>query len=113
MEELKTKAENLTKSVGEYVDTYYKLSIIKATDKATGIAAGGLAIISVTFLGIFVLFFLGIALGVWLGNILNNAALGYLLVATLFIIIIIVLVTMRKKIVFPFIRDLIIKKLYE
>lgn len=113
MEDLKSKAEELTGSVKDYVETYYKLSILKATDKATSITAGGLAAFSILFLGIFVLFFLGIALGVWLGHVLNNDALGYLLVAVLFIIIISILVIMRKKIVFPMIRNIIIRKLYE
>ena len=113
MEELKSKAEDLTNSVKDYIETYYKLSILKASDKATSITAGGLAALSILFLGIFVLFFLGIALGSWLGDVLDSDPLGYLLVAVLFIIIIAVLVMMRKKIVFPMIRNILIRKLYE
>lgn len=113
MEELKNKSETLTKNIGEYIETYYKLTIIKATDKATGIAAGALAGFSILFLGIFVILFGGISLAIWLGELVNSQALGYLLVAALFLIIIVVLVLMRKKIVFPMIRNLIIRKLYE
>lgn len=113
MEELKNKAESLTKNIRDYADTYYKLTIIKATDKATGIAAGALAGFSILFLGIFVIFFLGISLAIWLGELVNNQALGYLIVAGFFLLIIIILVIMRKKIVFPMIRNLIIRKLYE
>lgn len=113
MEEFKLKAETLTKSVGEYFDTYYKLTVVKAADKATGIAASSLAGLATFFLAIFVLFFSGLALGVWLGNILENQVLGYLLVAVFFLILIVVLVALRKKIVFPFIRNLIVRKFYE
>jgi hypothetical protein len=113
MEELKTKAEDLTKNIKDYLDTKYKLTILKATDKATGIAAGGLAAFSILFLGIFVIFFAGIALGVWLGQLLDSYALGYLIVAAIFLLFIIILVMMRKRIVFPMIRNLIIRKLYE
>jgi hypothetical protein len=113
MEEFKLKAENLTKSVGDYFDTYYKLTVVKAADKATGIAASSLAGVAIVFLGIFVLFFLGIALGVWFGQLLNNAIAGYLLVAGVFLLLIVVLVALRKRIVFPFIRNLIVRKFYE
>jgi len=113
MEEFKLKAENLTKSVGDYFDTYYKLTVVKAADKATGIAASSLAGLAVFFLSIFVLFFSGLALGIWLGRLLNNAVAGYLLVAGLYLFIILLLVLLRKRIVFPFIRNLIVRKFYE
>jgi hypothetical protein len=113
MDEFKAKAENLTKSVGDYFDTYYKLTVVKAADKATGIAASSLAGLATFFLSIFVLFFSGLALGVWLGRILENEAAGYLLVAVFYLILIIIMITLRKKIVFPFIRNLIVRKFYE
>lgn len=113
MEEFKVKAEALTKSVGEYFDTYYKLTVVKAADKATGVAASSLAGLATVSLGIFVLFFGGMALGIWLGDVLENDVLGYLLVALLFLLIIIILVVLRKRIVFPFIRNLIVRKFYE
>lgn len=113
MEEFKLKAETLTKSVGEYFDTYYKLTVVKAADKATGIAASSLAGLATFFFSIFVLFFLGLALGVWLGSVLENQVLGYLLVAGFFLFLIVLLIALRKKIVFPFIRNVIVRKFYE
>ncbi|MBC7829224.1 MAG: hypothetical protein H7122_15855 [Chitinophagaceae bacterium] len=113
MEEFKAKAESLTKSVGDYFETYYKLTVIKAADKATGLAASSLAGLSVFFLSIFVLFFSGLALGVWLGQILDNDVAGYLLVAAFYLLLIFILVLLRKRIVFPFIRNLIVRKFYE
>ncbi len=113
MKELKSKAAELSESITDYIQTYYKLSIIKATDKATGISASVMSAFAVFFLGIFVLLFLGLALGVWLGSLVESAALGFLLTAGVFLLIIIVLVLLRKKIVFPMIRNLIINKLYE
>jgi hypothetical protein len=113
MEELKSKAGDLTDSITEYIQTYYKLTLLNAADKATSIAASTLASVTAIFMGIFVLFFGGIALAIWLGNLLDNDALGYLLVAGLFLLIIIVIVALKKKIVFPVIRDKLINKLYE
>src|SRR5438128_275819 len=104
MKELKTKATELGESVTEYLHTYYKLSVLKETDKATGIGASVMSSLVVVFLGIFVLLFSGIALGIWLGEVLESPALGYLLVAGLYLLIIVILVLLRKRIVFPVIR---------
>jgi cytochrome c biogenesis protein CcdA len=113
MEELKSKAGDLTDSITEYIQSYYKLTLLNAADKATSIAASTLASVTMFFMGMFVLFFGGIALAIWLGNLLDNDALGYLIVAGFFLLIIIIVVLLKKNIVFPVIRDKLINKLYE
>ena len=113
MEQLKAKAENLTENIGDFIDSYYKLTVLKAAEKATTIASVSLVAISIVVLGIFVLFFSGIALGVWLGGLLNNTILGFLLVAAFYLLIMGLLIVLRRKIVFPAIRNIIIRKVYE
>ncbi len=113
MEELKSKAGDLADSVSEYVKTYYKYTILNTADKATGILASTVASLVILFLGIFVLLFAGLALGIWLGYLLDNMAVGYLLVAGLYLLVIIIVVALRKKIVFPLIRNKIVRNLYE
>lgn len=113
MSEPKNVMSELSTGVMDYVDTWYKLALVSGTRKATHAAASLLTVVSVIFLGLFVLFFGGIALGIWLGHLLNNEIAGYAIVALLFLVIMIILISLRKKIVFPFIRDLIIRKLYE
>ena len=113
MEELKSKAGDLTDSITEYIQSYYKLTLLNAADKATTIAASTLASIVICFLGFFVLLFGGIALAIWLGDILDNPPLGYLIIAGFFLLVILIIVAFRKKLVFPVIRDTLINKLYE
>ena len=113
MEELKSKAGDLTDSITEYIQSYYKLTLLNAADKATSMAASTLAAVTIAFLGIFVLLFGGIALAIWIGSLLDSPALGYLIVAGFFLLVIIIIVSLKKKIVFPVIRDTLIKKLYE
>lgn len=113
MDELKNKAGDLTDSITDYIQTYYKLTLLNAADKATTIAASTLASITVFCLGFFVVLFGGIALAIWLGSLLDSPALGFVLVAALFVLIIVIVLVMKKKIVFPAIRDLLINKLYE
>jgi len=113
MESLKQSAEKFTESITNYAETYYKLTVLKAADKATGIASASLSAVVVLLLGIFVLFFLGFALALWLGDLLNSPAAGHLIVAIIFLVIIVTVVILRKKIVFPYIRNTIIRKMYE
>lgn len=113
MEDLKNKAEALTDSVKEYVQTYYKLAVLNVTEKATSVASAALAGFLIMFLGLFILLFSGLALAVWLGELLDNRALGYLIVALIFLLILVVLFLLRRRIIFPGIKNAIIKKLYE
>ncbi len=113
MEDLKSKASDLTDSISEYVNTYYKLKVLNVADKATTIGSSAMASIIILFLGIFVLLFSGIALSIWLGILLDNPALGYLIVAGFYLLLILILFAFRKKIIFPMIRNSLINKLYE
>ncbi len=113
MEDLKSKAENLTHHLTDLVDTYYKLGLIKVTEKATNIVSTAMAGVTTLLLFIITLFFLGMGLAWWLGDLVNSRAGGFFIVAAIFIIIMVVLVAVRKKIVFPFLRKAILKKLYE
>jgi hypothetical protein len=113
MEDVKSKVGDLTESITDYLETSYKLAVLNVTDKVTTVVASVMASFVVLFLGLFVILFGGIALAVWLGDLLDSDALGYLLVAALFLLIILIVVAMRKRIVFPMFRNKIINKLYE
>jgi apolipoprotein N-acyltransferase len=113
MEDIKDKTVDLADHVEDLADTFYKLTVLKATQKATNITSATVATIVVCTFGFLVLLFSGLALSWWLGNLLENRAAGFLLGAVFFLIVMIILVLLRKKIVFPFIRDLIIRKLYD
>jgi hypothetical protein len=113
MDQLKAQAENLTEHVKEYVDTYFKLSIVKTTDKATGFAAVSIMGILVCFLSLCILFFLGIGVALWLGESMNNTKAGYFIVAGFYILITVLLIVFRESLLFPLVRNFIIKKVYE
>lgn len=113
MEDLKTKIEGLTHHLKDLADTYYKLSLLKVTQKATNITAGILAGITTLFLFVITVFFLGMGLAWWLGNLLNSMPAGFFIVAGIFIIIMVAIILLRRKIVFPLLKKAILKKLYE
>jgi hypothetical protein len=113
MEELKSKTEYLTHSISNYLDTFYKLALVNLTQKATNLTSGIVAGLATLFLFVLTLFFLGISLALWLGSLVNSNALGFLIVAALFLGLIAAIVLLRKKIVFPMLKKAILKKLYE
>lgn len=112
-ETIKDKAQDILDHVEDIADTFYKLAIVNVTQKATNIASGVIAVIAICLFGLFVLFFGGLALAWWVGDLVNSRAGGFLLVAVFFLIVMGIIIGMRKKIVFPFIRNLIIRKIYE
>ena len=113
MEDLKEKTADLADHVEDLASTFYQLTLVNVIQKTTNIVSGAVVMIALAILGFFALLFLGIALAWWLGDLVGNRALGFVLGAAFFILVLILIATLRKKIVFPFIRNSIIKKAYD
>ena len=113
LEELKDKTADLVGHVEDIADTAYKLTLIHLTQKATNLVSAAVSMIIVVTLGMFVILFAGIAFSWWIGNVIESRAGGFLLGGLLFLILTIIIVSFRKKIIFPYMRDLIIRKLYD
>ena len=113
MEDLKEKTADLVDHAEDFADTFYKLVLVNATQKATNISAGIIAIVAICTLGFFVLLFGGLAFSWWLGNLFGSRVAGFLAGGGLFLVVMIIIVLMRKQIVFPYIRDLIVRKIHE
>jgi hypothetical protein len=112
MEDLKNKTETLTDHVGDYVELYYKLVVLNATEKATGIASVSITSIVVGVLVVFVLFFASLGVGWWLGEELNSMIGGFSIIAGFYLLVITIMMALRKQII-PSIQNTIIKKIYE
>jgi hypothetical protein len=111
--DFKDTAADLIGHVEDIGDTFYKLALINLTQKATNLVSAAVSVIVVCTLGMFVILFAGIAFSWWIGNVIDSRAGGFLLGALLFFLITVLIVSLRKKIVFPYFRDLIIRKLYD
>lgn len=110
---VKEKTQHLTDHFTELVESYYKLGVLHVTDKATGIASFTITLFVVSLLLMFTLLFLGFGLGWWLGTLFGNMLIGFSLVAGFFVAVIITIMALRKQVLFPLIRNLIIRKVYE
>jgi len=79
--ERKTRAENLTDHLSDYVETYVELGVVNATQKAAGVATVTLTAALLSFFCLFVLFFTGLGVAVWLGESWGDMKAGYFTVA--------------------------------
>jgi hypothetical protein len=112
-EEIKKETEYLAEHIGDFLETYYQLITINIAQKGINIASAIINAIVLVFLCLLIISFTGIGVAWWLGTIINSRAGGFFLVAGIFLIAMIVLIIMRKKLIFPFLRNLITRKIYE
>ena len=113
MEELTEKTKDLIDHTEDLADTFYRLTVLNVTQKASNIASGAIVMIVMCGLGLFCLFFGGFALAWWLGDLVNSRIGGFLLTATFFLLLLGVIAILRKKTLFPIIRDIIVRKVYD
>lgn len=113
MDSIKSTAEDIFEHTGDLVDTYYKLTVVKAADKASGIASSGLLALLACLLGLIILFFGGIGLAWWIGESMNDMKMGFFIVGGAFLVLLLFLLLTRKQVLFPKLRNLLIRKMYE
>ncbi|RYF85304.1 MAG: phage holin family protein [Chitinophagaceae bacterium] len=113
MDDLKEKTADLADHVEDIADTFYRLTILNVIQKATNIASGAITMIVLTVLGLFVLLFLGIGLSWWFGDLIGSRTGGFLLGGAFFLLLLFIILLVRKKTIFPLIRNLIISKVYD
>lgn len=104
---------NMAELASDYVETYMKIAVVNINQKTADISAvASFSMISGSILFLFCMFS-GIAASIWIGGVLNSYAIGFLLVGVFFVLLLLVLFLSRKKIFYPFIRNLVIKSIYE
>ena len=112
-QQIKEKAGNIADHTADYLDTLVRVSLLKITRKTTHIVSGAISTLIVCMLGMFILFFAGFAAAWWLGDVMASRTGGFLVVASFYLVMTIAVVLLRKKIVFPFIRNILARKIYE
>ena len=110
---LKEDAKDVLNHASDYAETFYKLSLVRLTKKISDIASGVVNSVLIFFISLCILLFMSFAGAWWLGDIVNNRAVGFLLIAAFYILLVFILILMRKKVISPFIRNTLISKIYE
>jgi ABC-type multidrug transport system fused ATPase/permease subunit len=110
---LKEDAKDILNHAGDYAETFYKLNLLRLTKKVSDVASVVVNSVLIFFISLCILLFISFAGAWWLGDIVQNRALGFLIIAGFYLLIILVLVLMRKKVISPFIKNTLIRKIYE
>ena len=110
---LKEDAKDILNHAGDYAETFYKLNLLRLTKKVSDVASVVVNSFLIFIIGLCILLFISFAGAWWLGDVVQNRALGFLLIAGFYLLIILVLILMRRKIISPFIRNTLIRKIYE
>ena len=106
-------AKDILNHSQDYLETLYKLNVVRATKKASDIASGVVNSLLLFFILLCTILFASTAAAWWLGELLNNPALGFLLVASFYLVLGVILIAMRKKVISPYIKNILIRKIYE
>jgi hypothetical protein len=104
---------NIAEIASDYVETYLKLTVVNINQKTADISSVASFSLIAALLVFFMLMFLGLAASYWLGELLGSMALGFLLVAGFYLLIFLILFFSRKRLFYPFIKNLIVKSIYE
>jgi hypothetical protein len=109
----KDNKRNIAELAADYVEAYARLTVVNINQKTADISAVASFSMITGLLCFFILMFLGIAAAFWLGDLLHSVGLGFLLVAGFYALVVLVLFLSRKKMFYPFVKNLIIKSIYE
>ena len=106
--EIKDEATDLVSHVGDY-----QLITITLAKKSIDLASSIINFVILAFLSLLFVLFVGLGLSWWLGTVVGNRAGGFFITAGIYLATIIVLVVMRKKLIFPSLRNLLTRTIYE
>ena len=108
---IKDKLEDVIDKSENLAHTYYKLGVLNAIDKGSKI--GSILIVSILSLFLLFIFLIFVFFGFayWMGEALNNTKLGFFIVAGIVLLLTIIIIGLNKKLVTPWIRNIIIEKL--
>jgi len=112
-QEIKEDAKDLVEHIGDFLETYYQLLTINIAQKGVNIASAVINAVVLCFLGLFTFGLLSLGLSWWLGDVIGSRAGGFFIIAGFYLIVMVLIIVMRKKVIFPFLRNLITRKIYE
>lgn len=113
MEAIKDTVEEIIDHSGDLVNTYYRLVQVKTIEKASKLIAESISGLAICVFGLLAFLFASIGFAWWIGGLLDNRMAGFLVTAGIFVVLIVLVIAFRRKVLFPFFRNFIIRKIYE
>lgn len=81
----------------EYIDTRFKLFKLKLVERSSRLIASLIMDMVKTVFTLFVIFFLSLALGFYLSELLGSSALGFLATGGIFVVLIVLIVSFEDR----------------
>ncbi len=111
MTEKPSVISELKQLITEYFETRLKLLKLETFEKIAKVTAVLFSSLVVALLGFFLLFFLSMTGGFFLGKIFDNMALGFLVVTGLYLVLFVLVLLMKKDLLEEFLIERIIGEL--
>jgi ABC-type bacteriocin/lantibiotic exporter with double-glycine peptidase domain len=111
MNEKSPVISELRQLITEYFDARLKLIKLETFEKIAKVTAVLFSSLVVALLGFFLLFFLSMSLGFFLGKVFDSYALGFLSVTGLYLILFVLVLIMKKDLLEEFLIERIIGEL--
>jgi hypothetical protein len=109
----KESTSDLVDHVTDFLETYYQYISINVAQKSINLASGAINFVILIFLSLLFISFVSFGVAWWIGDVINNRPAGFFIVAAFFLVVAILLIVMRKKIIFPLLRNIMTRKIYE
>ena len=113
MFEIKDKVENVAENIEGMVKDYYNLSVLKVVDKGSKLGSMFIVTLFIGALAFFVFLFAGMGAAYWIGQALDNPMYGFFIVAGFLLLILLLILVLKGKVIIPFLRNIIIKNIYD
>ena len=110
MENIAENIELLYQKVEKYSKTSFELLQLSAIDKTSDILSSLAVVIVLSFISAMFTLFLNIGISLYLGDLLQNYVLGFIIVAVCYLLIGIIIYLFRKSLIKTPIHNLIVSK---
>ena len=111
MENIATDIELLYKKAEQYSKTSFELLQLNTIDKTSDVISSLSVVISISIIVAMFTLFINIGISLFIGNLLNDYAMGFLLVSGFYFIVAIIVFIFRKTLIKIPIDNLIVSKL--
>ncbi len=108
MENIATNIEKLYEKAENYTKTSIELVKLQAIDKISEIISSLAVVISIAFIVAIFTLFLNIGVAIWIGDALDNMALGFLIVSGFYAVVGLIIFVGRKSLIRVPIDNLIV-----
>lgn len=108
MENIATNIEKLYEKAENYTKTSIELVKLQAIDKTSEIISSLAVVISIAFIVAIFTLFLNIGVAIWIGDALDNMALGFLIVSGFYAVVGLIIFVGRKSLIRVPIDNLIV-----